>query len=162
MTTVCYHHRAEKANICAMFLSYQCFRERWRSLGDTASAHGNTDKTGTNQPDLLRECYHQNLPPINRATAVDGSRPSVMSRWPGVQLGYCCRSALSLINPGYCAKLDAVCSRILYSEEVSRRTGTNERRTSSRPRRGALTTACIRLAACSGRFGATTLIPRVT
>jgi hypothetical protein len=37
MTTVCYHHRADKANICAMFLSYQRFETRWRSLGESNS-----------------------------------------------------------------------------------------------------------------------------
>jgi hypothetical protein len=53
MTTVCYHHRAEKANICAMFLSYQCFRERWRSLGESNSCF-RRERVTTNDPSHMR------------------------------------------------------------------------------------------------------------
>jgi hypothetical protein len=33
--TFCYHLRAEKANICTVFLNYRRFWDRWRSLGES-------------------------------------------------------------------------------------------------------------------------------
>ena len=96
MTTVCYHHRAEKANICAMFLSYQCFRERWRSLGVRRA-----------RTEILIKRAQISLPTTRMLppeATTDQSRNGC--RWlaafrhvpmAGVQLGYCCRSALSLI-----------------------------------------------------------------
>src|ERR1700738_3850687 len=67
--TFCYHQTADKANICAMFLSYLGFRGPWRSLGKTASAHRNPYKTGTNRHICFAIATTTKLLPASSETA---------------------------------------------------------------------------------------------